>query len=150
VAGPGQEASVVLRNTGGQVANITGWRLFSGENTTGATGQILYIADAARCRPNGTLPSGQSLVYTPRSDRNPCGFTFNLSSSGTVTLADYNDAPKSVMSWSDAAPGTQIHVPISGSTALRVPAGSNLIEVLRSLGSYDTFLLALQVSCPPS
>lgn len=39
----------------------------------------------------------------------------------------------------------QIHVPITGTTAVRVPAGSNVIDVLKSLGNYQTFLLALQV-----
>lgn len=43
-------------------------------------------------------------------------------------------------------PVAQVHVPISGTTALRVPSNGNVIEVLRSLGSYGTFLLALEVS----
>lgn len=43
-------------------------------------------------------------------------------------------------------PLPQIHTPISGNTAVRVPAASNVIDVLKSLGGYDTFLLALQVS----
>lgn len=75
----GQQPKIVLRNTGGQVANLTGWRLFAGENSTAGGGQILYIGDNARCRPNATLPSGQSLVLSPRSDTNPCGVPFNLS-----------------------------------------------------------------------
>ena len=82
VPAAGGAARVVLRNVGGQVANITGWRLFAGDNSTGSagsTGQVLYIADAARCKPNGTLASGQSLVFSPKSDQNPCGFSFNLS-----------------------------------------------------------------------
>jgi hypothetical protein len=71
---------IVLRNTGGQVANLTGWRLSAGDAASnGTTGSILYIADAIRCRPNGTVPSGQSLVFMPKSEKNPCGFDFNLS-----------------------------------------------------------------------
>lgn len=30
----GQEPLIVIRNTGGQLANITGWRLFAGEGNT--------------------------------------------------------------------------------------------------------------------
>lgn len=76
----GQEPTIVLRNTGGQLANITGWRLFLGNSSSGeGSGEVLYIADNVRCRPNGTLPAGGSLVFTPRSERNPCGFPFNLS-----------------------------------------------------------------------
>lgn len=45
----------------------------------GPQGPILYIADNARCRPNGTLASGQALNLRPRSEDNPCGFDFNLS-----------------------------------------------------------------------
>jgi hypothetical protein len=41
----------------------------------------------------------------------------------------------------------QIHVPASGNTAILVPAGSNVINVLKSLGNYQSFLLALQVGC---
>jgi hypothetical protein len=80
----GRPARIVLRNTGGQTANITGWRLSSGgaNGTTDAASAnrstILYIADNVRCKPNGTVPSGQSLVFTPRSDANPCGFAFPL------------------------------------------------------------------------
>jgi hypothetical protein len=39
----------------------------------------------------------------------------------------------------------QIHTPATGTTAIRVPAGSNVIDVLKSLGNFQTFLLALQV-----
>jgi hypothetical protein len=39
----------------------------------------------------------------------------------------------------------QIHVPASGNVAIRVPASSNVIDVLKSLGNFQTFLLALQV-----
>jgi hypothetical protein len=76
----GKTAKIELRNTGGTAANITGWRLFAGAaSPAGANGSsVLYIADAIRCKPNGTIPSGQSLVFTPRSDANPCGFPFQL------------------------------------------------------------------------
>lgn len=39
---------------------------------------VMYIADTIRCKPNGTLPAGGSLVFTPKSDSNPCGFPFSL------------------------------------------------------------------------
>lgn len=74
------ESQIVVRNTGGQLANLTGWRLTLGNDSASAGGDnVLYIADNVRCRPNGTLPAGGSLIFTPRSDRNPCGFPFNLS-----------------------------------------------------------------------
>jgi hypothetical protein len=38
-------------------------------------------------------------------------------------------------------------VPASGNTALRIPADENVVDVLKSLGNYETFLLALQVGC---
>jgi hypothetical protein len=81
VPAAGQQATIVLRNTGGQLANITGWRLFTGDaNSTAEQAQnVLYIGDNARCRPNGTLASGQALTFRPRSEQNPCGFEFNLS-----------------------------------------------------------------------
>jgi hypothetical protein len=76
----GQQPKIVLRNTGGQVANVTGWKLSTGDAASNATsGQVLTIADAVRCRANGTVPSGQALVFLPKSERNPCGFEFNLS-----------------------------------------------------------------------
>jgi hypothetical protein len=34
VPAAGQQPLIVIRNTGGQLANITGWRLFSGEGNT--------------------------------------------------------------------------------------------------------------------
>jgi hypothetical protein len=39
----------------------------------------------------------------------------------------------------------QIHTPESGTTAIRVPAGSNVVDVLKSLRNFQTLLLALQV-----
>jgi hypothetical protein len=83
VPAAGQQATIVLRNTGGQLANITGWRLFQtatrDANATEPPQNVLYIGDNARCRPNGTLASGQALTFRPRSEQNPCGFEFNLS-----------------------------------------------------------------------
>ena len=40
--------------------------------------QTLYIAKERRCSENGTIPSGQSKVFKPQSDTNPCGFPFKL------------------------------------------------------------------------
>lgn len=34
----------------------------------------------------------------------------SASCSGTVTLADYNDAPKSIMAWDSVTEGTQVCV----------------------------------------
>jgi hypothetical protein len=76
----GQDPKIVLRNTGGQLANVTGWSL-SLKNGSTETQDMLYIAVNIRCKPNGTLPAGGSLVFTPRSDTNPCGFPFSLSTS---------------------------------------------------------------------
>jgi hypothetical protein len=42
-------------------------------------------------------------------------------------------------------PAVQVMVTPDGSSAVRVPGSSNVIEVLRSLGNYQTFVLALQV-----
>lgn len=42
-------------------------------------------------------------------------------------------------------PPHQVHVPATGNTALRVPAGDNIMGVLRALGNYGTLILALQV-----
>jgi hypothetical protein len=39
-----------------------------------------------------------------------------------------------------------VKVTPDGTAAVRVPGSSNVIEVLRSLGDYQTFVLALQVS----
>lgn len=39
----------------------------------------------------------------------------------------------------------QVHVPPTGNTALRVPAGDNIMGVLKALGNYGTLILALQV-----
>lgn len=67
----------MLHDVGGQLANTTGWKLSLG-NDSGDAQAVLSIADSVRCRPNGTLPAGGSLVFGPKSDRNPCGFPFSL------------------------------------------------------------------------
>jgi hypothetical protein len=77
VPAEGQEPKIVLRNVGGQLANITGWKLSLGKDS-GDAQAVLSIADSVRCRPNGTLPAGGSLVFAAKSDRNPCGFPFSL------------------------------------------------------------------------
>jgi hypothetical protein len=72
----------VLHNMGGRVANITGWTLSVGEPSylpdDSPRQDLLYIAGSVRCRANGTLLPGGSIVLTPQSDSNPCGFPFSL------------------------------------------------------------------------
>uniref|UniRef100_A0A383WQB5 FAS1 domain-containing protein n=1 Tax=Tetradesmus obliquus TaxID=3088 RepID=A0A383WQB5_TETOB len=147
IPGAGNTAQVVIRNIGGQTANITGYRLTgtAGGNESDSS-NTLYIANDRRCRENGTVPSGQSLFFKPVSNNNPCGFPFQLGSGGTVTLSDYNGAPVSAMSWTNATEGTEVMVTPDGSAAVRVPGNQNVIEVLRSLGDYQTFVLALQAA----
>lgn len=82
----GEQPTVVLRNMGGNAANITGYRLFASNSPTppaagtnaSANGPTLFIADERRCRENGTLAPGQALFLRPRSELSPCGFPFNL------------------------------------------------------------------------
>lgn len=82
----GEQTTVVLRNIGGNVANITGYRLSASNSPTppaagtnaSTDGPTLYIASERRCRENGTLAPGQALFLRPRSDLNPCGFPFSL------------------------------------------------------------------------
>jgi hypothetical protein len=88
IPGAGKTAEVVIRNIGGQTANITGYCLTgadSKENGSDST-NTLYIANDRRCRENGTIPSGQSRFFKPRSETNPCGFPFQLGSRCAVRL----------------------------------------------------------------
>ena len=66
---------------------------------------------------NGNIPTGWSVLVDGSASNYPTNlFQVNETPphhhppccSGTVTLADYNDQAKSVMSWTDATPGTQV------------------------------------------
>lgn len=79
VPSAGQEPTIVLHNMGGRVANITGWVVDGPAYVPSETHQdAMYIADSVRCRANGSLVPGSSIVFTPQSDQNPCGFPFSL------------------------------------------------------------------------
>ena len=45
-------------------------------------------------------------------------------------------------------PPQQVHINADATGALRIPANTDVVDVLKSLGNYQTFLLALQVRGP--
>ncbi len=70
---------VPCRNTGGRVANLTGYTL-AGTNTNkdDPAAKILRIPASRQCEDNATILPGDELTFTPKSDTNPCGFEFTL------------------------------------------------------------------------
>lgn len=83
VPAPGTAGPViVLRNTGGQTANLTNYRLVAsgagGGNASADAKDALVIGKDRACRDNTTLDAGEPLVWRPRGDGNICGYTFGL------------------------------------------------------------------------
>lgn len=71
---------VVLRNTGGQTANLTGWRLTDSDTRT-VEAAMNYVFGAPPCTDpsNYTIDPSRTLTLYPKSDANPCGFAFGIS-----------------------------------------------------------------------
>ena len=75
----GTDAVIIIRNEGGQTANLTSYRLGAADvNSTTTTGSVLTIAASRNCRANSTLEAGEVLVLRPRSDTNECGYPFTM------------------------------------------------------------------------
>lgn len=76
---PGSFNIVVLRNIGGQTANLTGYRLTDSDTRpVAAANDFIFGSDPSCIGGNVTiLPTG-SLVLRPKNDTNLCGFTFGI------------------------------------------------------------------------
>jgi hypothetical protein len=75
----GTDAVIVIRNEGGQTANLTNYRLGAADvNSSTTTGDVLTIASTRACRANSTLEPGEVLVVRPRAESNECGYPFTM------------------------------------------------------------------------
>lgn len=68
----GEKDTVVLRNIGGNSADLNGWVLIDGD------GSEFVLESSKDCPQFGTLLPAEKLEITTKSDQNPCGFSFNL------------------------------------------------------------------------
>lgn len=75
----GQQPFIVLRNMGGQLANLSGWRLTDGDTRTVEAAMNLVFGQAP-CDNAGnvTIEPSRSLTLKPKSDAAPCGFPFGI------------------------------------------------------------------------
>lgn len=76
VPGQGKQPSITIRNAGGMTANLTGWSLSSGNDTSKAL--TIPSTGSRECVDNSTIMPGQEMTFYPKSDAQRCGFEFAL------------------------------------------------------------------------
>ncbi|GFH16771.1 LTD domain-containing protein [Haematococcus lacustris] len=76
----GQTVKVVLRNVGGQTANITGFRLTDSDTRNVEAAQnLVFGRDVCNTYGNTTIEPGRAMELVPRTNSTPCGFPFGIS-----------------------------------------------------------------------
>eukprot|EP01024_Parvocaulis_polyphysoides_P043051 TRINITY_DN392_c0_g1_i3.p1 TRINITY_DN392_c0_g1~~TRINITY_DN392_c0_g1_i3.p1 ORF type:complete len:495 (-),score=79.48 TRINITY_DN392_c0_g1_i3:476-1960(-) len=127
----GEEDLVVLRNIGGQVADLTGWTM------TDSKADPVYTFGTPGCEGNATILPMESLSITPQNEFNPCGFMFGISFRDTVVL--YDDAQNLVgnVTWESSEKGSAIRY-IEGEY-IQVSELQTVDAVLKSVPEFSTF-----------
>ncbi|PNH00368.1 hypothetical protein TSOC_013811, partial [Tetrabaena socialis] len=145
VAYPAANASplIVLRNVGGQTANLTGWRLTDSDTrTVGAAMNLIFGAPSCTGPSNVAIDPSRTLTLQPKNESNPCGFPFGISFRDEVNLFDPAGKLVATAKWPNAEMGTALHLQADGSyDALSETVG--VMDVLRATGRHKIFLDAL-------
>eukprot|EP01025_Chloroclados_australasicus_P000290 TRINITY_DN1013_c0_g1_i4.p1 TRINITY_DN1013_c0_g1~~TRINITY_DN1013_c0_g1_i4.p1 ORF type:complete len:508 (+),score=81.71 TRINITY_DN1013_c0_g1_i4:193-1716(+) len=131
----GEEDMVVLRNMGGQVADLTGWTMIDSK------GDPVYTFGVPGCEGNATILPQASLTVLPENEYNPCGFPFGISLRDWVML--YNDENVLVVNvtWEGSKKGSATRY-ING-VYIQVSEVDSVVNILSSIPEFSTFSAAL-------
>lgn len=140
LAGDGENDTdlVVLRNVGGQTADLTDWRLTDRDvNAADA-----YVFGQEGCEDQAILPPAIKVELRPRTEENPCGFDFSINFRDEINVVDAEGEVVSTVTWTESEEGTSFRIVADGSYA-RVPENLDIIETLEELGDYTALLRVL-------
>eukprot|EP01024_Parvocaulis_polyphysoides_P038067 TRINITY_DN3407_c2_g1_i4.p2 TRINITY_DN3407_c2_g1~~TRINITY_DN3407_c2_g1_i4.p2 ORF type:complete len:193 (+),score=26.86 TRINITY_DN3407_c2_g1_i4:118-696(+) len=93
---------VVLRNTGGQIADLTGWTMSDSKP------EPTYTFGEPGCESNATIYPQEFLELTPQSDDNPCGFPFGISFRDSILLFNEKGTLVGNATWQTSQKGSGI------------------------------------------
>ncbi|GMH33014.1 hypothetical protein BSKO_00848 [Bryopsis sp. KO-2023] len=132
---------VVLRNIGGQTADLRGWWMVDALEGS----RPFVFGEKLMCDEYEFIPPAGRLTMSVLSRHNRCGFLFNLSVRDTLYLYNADDELVDVLMWGSSERGQALR---------RQPNGffqwfserRNVLETLRDMGTYTIFLEALKVT----
>eukprot|EP00210_Caulerpa_lentillifera_P009448 g9009.t1 len=130
---------VVLRNVGGQTADLTDWRLTDRD----VNSEDAYTFGNEGCEDQVTLSPAIKVELRPHTAENPCGFDFSINFRDEINLIDDNGNIVSTVSWSESEVGTSVRILADGSYD-QVPENLDVIETLEELGDYTVLLKVLR------
>lgn len=136
----GGKDTIVLRNIGGQPADIKGWVL-SDDN---ASNTEFVFEPTEECPQFETIEPAGKLEISASSETNPCGFEFNLSFKDSIKLMDASGEVVQGISWESFDEATALKRVSSGAYT-RVPEDAPVLDLLSSLGNFKIFLKAVEV-----
>eukprot|EP01026_Neomeris_dumetosa_P072011 TRINITY_DN7311_c0_g4_i3.p2 TRINITY_DN7311_c0_g4~~TRINITY_DN7311_c0_g4_i3.p2 ORF type:complete len:228 (-),score=30.71 TRINITY_DN7311_c0_g4_i3:114-797(-) len=132
----GEEDAVVLRNQGGQIADLTGWSM------TDSKADPVYVFGQPGCEGNATILPQDFLVLSPESASNPCGFTFGISFRDAVILYDDENNIVANVSWESSEKGSAIRL-INGQY-VQIPEVTTIMDILFAIEEFSTFATAIK------
>lgn len=135
----GGHDTVVLRNIGGQPADIAGWTVVDNEDEN-----QFVMEPSEQCPQFSTIPSGGKLVIEVKRDDNPCGFDFNLNFKDRFKLMDAEGNVVLAIAWESFEEATALKRTHLGKY-IRVPEDLTVVDLLSNIGDYKIFLEALKV-----
>eukprot|EP01026_Neomeris_dumetosa_P079152 TRINITY_DN86057_c0_g1_i1.p1 TRINITY_DN86057_c0_g1~~TRINITY_DN86057_c0_g1_i1.p1 ORF type:complete len:263 (-),score=31.08 TRINITY_DN86057_c0_g1_i1:15-803(-) len=138
----GDPDMIVLRNIGGKVADLNGWTMTDNKKSVDLKDR--YQFGVSGCKQNATINPMETLVLTPRTDGNPCGFEFGISFRDQVNLFNQEGELVSSVEWSSSEQGTAL-CRIADDTFITLhQQNTTVLDVLRQAGIFNTFLEALE------
>eukprot|EP01025_Chloroclados_australasicus_P011069 TRINITY_DN147_c0_g1_i5.p1 TRINITY_DN147_c0_g1~~TRINITY_DN147_c0_g1_i5.p1 ORF type:complete len:484 (+),score=62.98 TRINITY_DN147_c0_g1_i5:3360-4811(+) len=132
----GSEDMVVLRNMGGQVADLTSWTM------TDSKGDPVYTFGTPGCEGNATIPPQEFLVITPQNEFNPCGFTFGISFRDALILYNFGGEVVANVTWESSEKGSAIRY-VDG-RYVQVVEIATVVDVLNSVEEFSIFATAIK------
>ncbi|KAG1674606.1 hypothetical protein FOA52_001855 [Chlamydomonas sp. UWO 241] len=140
---------VVLRNIGGQTADLSGWRLTDSNLSAGSGLKFVAVPQSFKNQGpcdgpgNWTIAPSRTLMIMPKTDGNKCGFPFELNFKDSINLVDKNGSAISTVKWDDPPQGISLNRLPNG-TYVPINTTENVLDVLEALGDYDLLLEALE------
>lgn len=140
LAGDGENDTdlVVLRNVGGQTADLTDWRVTDRD----VNSDDAYVFGQEGCEDQATLPPAIKVELRPRTEENPCGFDFSINFRDDINVVNSEGDVVSTVSWTESEEGTSFRILADGSYA-QVPENLDIVETLEELGDYSVLLRVL-------
>ncbi|GMH33035.1 hypothetical protein BSKO_00869 [Bryopsis sp. KO-2023] len=142
VSYPGEDDNdlIVLRNIGGQTADMTNWVLADAENVN-----IYKFGDVEGCEQYIELAPTAKITLGPVTPDDPCGFTLTVGYRDAIALFDAEGNLSARVAWERSEQGTAFRRWSNGDFSV-ISEAENVVDTLFNVGQFSTFLMALHAT----